>query len=256
VKERCDDRVLGALEWRDAVTAGPIRSWLEVTSGRARFTRNLSGLTVIVHVNGFETYERTLDLNALAPADVIAPASVSMEGQVVDPTGAYLPRKFTVLLPLNPSSEVDADGARPAGSLFAPVSVRLLPGPTARVDTGAAQIRVTASRADGVPLGNVLIRALATGNGGKVLGRGMTDARGEGLVIVPGLKRFAPGEGADEVTTSETEVRLQTVLPPPGEAVVDWDRMEASAGAVGVSDSQTLKLKAGGVFRRQLTLAT
>jgi len=32
--------------------------------------------------------------------------------------------------------------------------------------------------------------------------------------------------------------------------------MEASAGAVGVSDSQTLKLKAGGVFRRQLTLAT
>jgi hypothetical protein len=256
VKERCDDRVLGALEWRDAVTEGPIRSWLEVTSPRARFTRNLSGRVIIAHVEGFESYERVLDLGELAPGDVIAPASVAMVGQVWDPTGAYLPRQFTVLLPLNPSPEVDADGVRPAGSLFTPVTVRLLPGAAARVEAGAAQIRVSAARADGRPLGNVLIRALATSNGGRVLGRGMTDARGEGLVIVPGLKLFAPGEGADEVTTSETEVRLQTVLPPPGEAVVDWDRMEASAGAAGVNDTQTLKLKAGGVFRRPLTLAT
>ena len=54
MNEVLDSRVLGALRWIDAVTQTPIATPLVVTGAGLRFTRNLSGLTVITHAAGLE----------------------------------------------------------------------------------------------------------------------------------------------------------------------------------------------------------
>jgi len=241
MKERLDSRVLGAVRWLDAVTEGPIARPLAVASPDLRFVRNRSGLSVIVSAAGMGAYEACLDLDSLSPADVVPGLSLDFTAAVSDPTGRYLPRRFSLKLPRQAKPLRLPNGQRPADSIFEPMSVSLLPSPLAEVATGWAQVRITARTAEGAPLKNLYLRVIATA-GNAILGRGMTDGRGEGLVIVPGLKLFAPGNTPNEVTTSETEVRLEAVLPA-GNDLVDWTAMEPQAAAA--ENTTTLKLKAG-----------
>ena len=256
MKERLDQRVLGAIRWIDAVTQAPIPLPLVASSDELRFVRNLTGLTVITHADGLENYTGTLNLDTLAPADVIAVGSLAREGQVADPTGTYLPARFTLQLPRDPAPDLlPPDNHRPVNSLFTPIEIALLPSPAARLAAGCAQVRVLILDDDENPIPNALARVVATADDA-ILGCGLADARGEALVAVPGLKHFAPGATAEEVVTVETEARLEIIHPPAGEDVVDWTVLKAAPVAADDTDPELLNLKPGGLYSRRYPFAT
>jgi hypothetical protein len=255
MNEVIESRVLGALRWIDAVTQAPITRPLTVTGAGLRFTRNLSGLTVITHANGLEAYTRTFDLASLPGAEVVPNGSLSRTAEVEDPSGTYLPRRFTVDLPRDPSPDLlPPDGRRPAGSLFTPIDIALLPAPAARLPAGCAEVRVLIRTPAGVGIRNALARVIAT-SGGALLGCGLADDRGETLVAVPGLKHFAPGATEEEVVSVVTEARLEIILPPAGATIVDWTVLRAAAVAPGHTDPQLLQLTPGARISRQFPFA-
>jgi hypothetical protein len=251
MNEVLDTRVLGALRWVDAVTGAPIMRPLAVRGPGLRFTRNLSGLTVITHAAGLEAYARTFDLGTL-PADQVVPnGDVTLTADVEDPSGIYLPRRFTLELPRNASPDVlPPDGRRPPGSLFTPIDVTLLPSPAARLAPGCAEVRVLIQTPAGQGIRHALARVVAS-SGGAVLGCGLADERGEALVAIPGLKHFAPGPTADEVVSVETEARLEIVLPPANATIVDWTVLRGTPVAAGHTDPRPLRLKPGALLSRR-----
>ena len=250
MKERLDSRVLGAIRWIDAVTLAPIALPLVAESSMMEFTPNLSGLAVITEVDGLEAYTPTFNLDDLAPADVVATGSLARDGTVTDPTGNYLPTKFTLHLPRDPSTAVDVNGQRPANSLFTPIDVALLPSPSARVAAGCAQVRVLILDSSGQPIPNALARVIAT-TGNTLLGCGLADARGEALVAILGLQDFAPGSTPHHVVVLETEARLEIIHPPAGAAIVDWTVLRDAPVAAGDTDPNHLQLRPGGLYSRR-----
>lgn len=251
MNERIESRVLGAVRCTDAVTQSPIASPLVVSGPGLRFTRNLSGLTVITYADGLEAYTSTFDLSSLPPGAVVANGALALTAEIADPAGAYLPRRFTLELPRDPSPAVlPPDGRRPPGSLFAPVDVALLPSPSARVPAGCAEVRVLILTPAGAGIRNALARVVAT-DGGAVLGCGLADGRGEALVAIPGLKHFAPGATEDAVVSLETEARLEIILPPADAPVVDWTVLRDTPVAAGNTDPQLLRLRPGARLSRR-----
>src|SRR6185503_8089374 len=89
--EHCDTRVLGAIRWVDAVTRTAITQPLAARSSTAILARNHRGLSVIRSALGLEKYRRVFVLGDLPAADVKADESVTVQGEVRDPSGAYLP---------------------------------------------------------------------------------------------------------------------------------------------------------------------
>lgn len=258
MRERLENRILGAIRWVDAVTGAPIPLPLVARSASMRFTRNASGLAVITHADGLEDYPQTFDLDDLAPADVVTPGSLARAGEVLDPTGTYLPTRFTLALPRDPSPAVlPPANTRPANSLFTPIEVALLPSPAMRVPPGCAQVRVLIRDADGDPIPNALARVVATADDA-VLGCGLADARGEALVAILGLKHFAPGDSEAEVVSVETEARLEIIHPPAGQEIVDWQQLRDAPVADEDTDVDPtpLELKPGWLYSRQFPFTT
>lgn len=251
MNELLESRVLGAVRWIDAVTQAPISLPLAASGSGLRFIRNLSGLTVIAHAPGLEAHTPTFDLATLPPGDVVPIGDRTPSVDVTDPSGTYLPRRFPLALPRNPSADVlPPDGRRPPESLFTPVDIALLPAPAARLPAGCAEVRVHVRGPDGRGLPNALVRVVATA-GGAILGCGLSDARGEALAAIPGLRHFAPGATEDEVVSVETEARLEIVRPPADAAIVDWTVLRAAPVAAGDTDPQPLRLKPGVRISRQ-----
>ncbi len=251
MKERDDNRILGAIRWIDGVTSAQITFPLAVSAPNAKFVRNLSGLSVISSAAGLNNYTTAFDLTALPAPQRVANQSLSFTGQVADPSGVYLPRVFTIKLPRDESPALlPPDNHRPANSLFTPQDVVLLPAPAAPMSAGFAQVRLSIADTHGVPLPNVLARVVATADN-TVLGRGMSDPRGEALVAVPFLKLFAPGGTPDEVVTRETEARLELLFPPANQPIVDWTVLDATAVDPAHVDPVHLQLVAGGVYSRK-----
>lgn len=256
MKERLDNRIVGAIRWVDAITQSPIPLPLVATSEAMRFTRNLSGLAVITHAAGLEPYAEAFRLEDLDEEDEVEVGSLELEGQVADPTGTYLPRKFTIELPRDPSPELlPPDNRRPENSLFTPIDIELLPSPSAKLAPGCAQVRVLILDDEGNPIPNALARVVATADDA-ILGCGLADARGEVLVAVPALKQFAPGPTEEEVVTVETEARLEIVHPPPDEEVVDWTELREAAAAPDDVDPELLQLQPGRTYSRSYPFAT
>lgn len=251
MNEVLDTRVLGAVRWVDAVTGAPIALALTVRGPGLRFTRNLSGLTVITHAAGLEAYTRTFDLGTLPPGETVPTGDVTVTADVEDPSGTYLPRRFTFDLPRDASPDVlPPDGRRPPGSLFTPLDVALLPSPAARLAPGCAEVRVLIQTPTGQGIRHALARVVAS-DGGAVLGCGLADERGEALVAIPGLKHFAPGPTADEVVSVETEARLELILPPADAPIVDWTALRDAPVAAGHTDPRPLRLKPGALISRR-----
>jgi hypothetical protein len=256
VKERVETRILGAVRWLDAVTQAPIAVPLVATGDGLRFVRNLSGFTVVTHADGLENYIPVFNLDDLPPAQVVAPGAIELDGQVEDPSGMYLPMRFTLPFPLDPSPALlPPDNHRPPNSLFAPVDIALLPSPAARLSPGCAQVRVLILDDNGDPIPNALARVVATADGA-ILGCGLADARGEALVAVPSLKHFAPGATEEDVVTLETEARLEIIHPPADETVVNWTALRDAAVAAGDTDPALLRLKPGGLYSRRYPFTT
>lgn len=256
MKERVEKRVLGAIRWLDAVTRAPISLPLVARSETLRFQRNLTALTVITHAAGLAPYTRLFNLDALAETDEVAPLSLQRESEVHDPTGTYLPNRFTLQPPRDPSPALlSPDNRRPPNSLFTPIDIMLLPSPAARLAAGCAQVRVLILDDAGVPLPNALGRVVASADD-TLLGCGLSDARGETLTAVPGLKHFAPDETEDEVVSVATEARLEIIPPPLGARVVDWTDLKAATVADGDTDPELLRLKPDILISRRYPFTT
>lgn len=257
MKYRCDNRILGAIRWVDAVTRAPIQQPLVPVASppnpaRLRFVRNLGGLTVITHADTLATHTATFDLNELAEDDEVEPLARTFEAEVSDPTGSYLPRKFSLQLPRDPDPRrIPPDNSRPPNSLFTPIEIELLPSPTARVPAGWAQVRVLILDPQGHPIPNALARLVAPANG-TPLAFGQSDHRGEALIAIPGLKNFAPGDTEDEVVTVETPARLEILFPPPRDNPPDWTTLKSAAiAAPGHADATPLALSPGHTYSRR-----
>jgi hypothetical protein len=240
--EHVDRRIVAALRFVDAVTGLPVRRPLRVAANGVKWSRNRSGSYLITEAPGFEDYIATF---AEPPAEP-EPSSEEIELTVHDPENRFLARRRTVRLPRDP----DPGHAAEPDSLFQALVVPLFRSPSADLSSGWAVIRATVHGDEAEErLGGALIRVLR-GSDGEHLGSGLSDARGEALVAIPGIP-VTPWE--DEFGTgqsAEVEVRLDVVHDPEDRGVPDPDDLEARREELVVR-SRTATLASG----RVLTLA-
>ncbi len=133
-----DRRVLGAVRCLDATTGAPLRESVLMTAKGISFGRNRSGYYVIFGASGYPSLQAHTTVFQKPPATPVL-GSVTVELQVSDPSGQYLPRRYTLPLPRDPAPE----NANQSNSLFQPAPVVLYPAPTARTAPGWAVIRAT-----------------------------------------------------------------------------------------------------------------
>lgn len=253
IPEHVDNRVVGAIRWVDSITKSTITRPLVTKSPTALLVRNLSGLSIIKTAIGLEKYHHAFALESLRPEDVKTDESVEVTGEVRDPGDSYLPRAFTIMVP----RPAKPDQPLPANSLFKPVEIQLLPGRQARTMAGWTQVRVTVKNPAGELLPNVLVRVVATSGNGGVLGRGMSDKRGEALVIVPNLPLFQAGATSAVLVTSEVAARIEFIPPAAGgnASVVDWTALDALNATAANTGTKPLALKAGAAYSLQFTVS-
>ncbi|MFH7319208.1 hypothetical protein ACHHRT_01210 [Desulfurivibrio sp. D14AmB] len=233
MNERLEQRVLGALCLVDRVTGGAVGRELRVRSAQLILRRNARGYHVIVGAEGLEEH-------TAAFAHPPASPPLGSRGYLVeisDPLARYLPRTVSVHLPRDP----DPVGARAEDSLFRPLTVPIYPAATARLSPNWSSVRVSLSRGDdpltATPVRGALLRIVAEADSA-TLASGISDQRGEALVIVPGvpLTKFAAeedGGGDDEapVVVNSLPVRLELSLGDTDPWPVDPDLLESNHAA-------------------------
>lgn len=220
-------RIWGAVRFVDAASSRTIEGPLRLSAPGARWQRNRANLHVLMQLDepdvrraGFEAHESAFEqLPALAP--IVVSASVE------DPAGCYLPRRFEFTLPRA------AEPAGLAAPRFNALDVTLDAAPAAPLLPTWAVLRVSVFHA-GRPAPNAALRLLAT-VGVRLFGRGLSDARGEALVVAAGIAQLGVGAG-DIVVTPEV----------PAELVISFD---AAAPAGQPVNPDTLAVRAG-VIRR------
>lgn len=230
--ELIDRRVLGAVRFLDAPTGLRIAAPLRVASDGVRWVRNRRGDYVVLDAPGFEPHTVSFDRPPAAPPI----GSVRMTCRVDDPGGMYLARRFTLALPRDPDP---AHSGRP-DSLFTAAAVPLYPSPSAGALPGWAVIRASARRAGaGRPLAGAWIRVVRAADDAFLAG-GMTDARGEAFVAVPGIPVTTWGDGSGAVLTREVESRIELVFDPLAADVPDPDELEAGCDGwrAGTADAR------------------
>jgi hypothetical protein len=208
--ERLERRVLGAIEFVDAITGARVRAPLNVTGEGLRLARNASGLYVMLAAKGFEAYTQAF----ASPPQPSPGAPPVFSVAVEDPRRRYLGRRLSFPLPRKNAPEHDADSA------LAPLVAELYPSAAMPVAANWALLRVSVRRA-GHPetgLGNVLVR-LAPRPQGLSARMAITDARGEALLAVPGAPPVMPSEGGgaeggEPVLTEQFTAALNAVSDP------------------------------------------
>jgi hypothetical protein len=166
----------------------------------------------------FAAYEAAFD-------PVPAPAAFSVAATVRDPLQRYLPRQFALDLP-----RADVPPGRDAPR-FVPQDVVLDPAPSAHTQPTWAVLRVSVRHA-GLPAANAVLRLHGAG-GGALLGRGMSDARGEALVVAAGIAQVNVGAGA-LVVVDELAAELIVSHDPAADVSlpIDPDQLAVRAGVL------------------------
>lgn len=205
-RERIHSRVLGALRFVDAGTGAAIPGAMRVEAldGNARLVRNGSGLLVISQWSPLGEHRDAFPAPPAEP-DV---GSLSLRLAVDDPSGRYLPRLASLALPRDP----DPANREQSDSLFRPVEVPMYPSAAAAIGgNNWSLLRVSLSeQASGDRLGGALLRVHRNG---EVIARGLTDWRGEALVMVVGVPVMSFGDD-DAVVVAEIGVQLEAVFDP------------------------------------------
>jgi hypothetical protein len=152
--------------------------------------------------------------------------------------GALAPRRTIVALP----RDADPGHREQADSVFQPVPVALLPGPTCRVPATSAAVRVTVrKRGDGRRVANALVRVAS--NNGQFSAQSVTDAAGEALVIIPSFPLAFTGGGgsvADELPAKATAVADADTAVLVADAEVAAARARAAGQVGGFADPDAL----------------
>lgn len=234
IVELVERRVIGAIRLLDATTSLQIREPLIITADGASFRRNRGGLYVIWSAPGLEN---TMDSFQDPPA-VPGLQTVGLTLSIDDPTGRYLARRSTIHLPLDPDPQHAMD------SLFIPVDVQIFQGPAAPTAAGWAIVRASVTQATTANgLAGALLRVVRTSDGVR-LGLGLTDARGEALVAVPGIPVTTWDSGSGPVLASEVDATIEAVVDPAATGIPDPDDLEARHTSLR-STSSAVKLASG-----------
>lgn len=235
--EQVDRRVLGAIRVLDAVTGLRVIAPLRIEAPGLRLTRNLMGDYVILDAPGLRAHT----FEFLAPPPTPAAGSVPVELTIRDAGGEYLPQRRTILLPRDPDAKPPGDANRDRedspNSIFRAIEIALYPAPNARTAASWALVRATVIRqGTSEALGGALIRVVEKTNGGeeKLLGRGLSDERGEALVAIPGIKvtnwSQAPDDGP--VMTPKRAVTLQVIFDPAAQGLPNPESLEENRAAL------------------------
>lgn len=200
--ERVEWRVLAAIRPVDAVSGAEI-SWpltLRAEDEAVRIVRNRSGLQVIASWGRLAEHER-----AFLDPPPTTPGSQRLELVLLDPLGRYLPRRLSLPLP----RDATAAGEE---SLFEPVTVPLYPAASAAMGANWALVRASVHEAgSGDHLGGALLLARQEG---AVVGRGLSDGRGEALLALSGVPMQTFGDSEDAVLVSEVELSVEARFDP------------------------------------------
>lgn len=238
--ERIDRRVLGAIRFLDAATELPIRRPLKIEAEGLTLTRNRSYDYVIHQAAGLEAH---LDLFE-APPGAPALGSVSLPLTVSDPTRYYLPQQIGLALPRDP----DPANADNPDSLFQAVQVPLFPSSVVPVGGNWSVLRLTVSQppvapaTEGEAIAGALVRVVRQEDS-QIIARGMSDTRGQALIIIPGIpvtnfNGGAGGDGDDEdaglatgpVVALDTPVSLEFIVAPDLAWPANPEALEANVG--------------------------
>ncbi|HEY8209536.1 MAG TPA: hypothetical protein VIG99_18735 [Myxococcaceae bacterium] len=234
--ENVEHRALAAIRFLDEETRLPVRAPLKLSADGVRFVRNLRGLHVITDAPGFADYADHYDLPQTPPP----PATFTITA--TDPSRTYLSRRFTVQLPRDPSPGADED--LPADSVFKPVEVMLYPSAVARATAGSAVVRLSVTDNDGKPLPGALVEL--TLDTPAVVRRGLSDDRGEALVLVPGIPI---ADWSNPTATTEFDLTVKAAwtagAPPP-----DPDALAAALQTI----SGTIQVATGTEVARTIKL--
>ncbi|WP_437755049.1 hypothetical protein [Sorangium sp. So ce1389] len=210
-------RIAGAVRFISAVSRRPVTGRLLLSSDKAiEWRRNRSGDYVVWRAEGLDAYtghDPALtpdELNDLfdAPPGASAPESLSFDVTVEDPGREFIARRFLLRLPRRATA---AAGAEP--DVFLPVEVTMYPAPGAQGAGHGAELYVLVH--DGRGRDGALPGALVTVTiDDAEVGRGVTGAAGEALVVLPTLARFSVSQGNGAIVVSEQQARVQaSVLP-------------------------------------------
>lgn len=229
--ERIEQRVLGAMQLTDKITGGAITRPLSLSCAKATVVRNLSGLYVVTAAQRLQRHQAAFDKPPASPALF----SRSYRFAISDPLGRYLPRLYDLALPRDP----DPAHADQEGSLFTPLRVPLYPAGTATLSQNWSSLRISVARGAGhAPVRGALLRVVDRADD-TVLASGLSDERGEALVIVPGvpLTKFADSadaaevEGEAPVLVNTLPVRLELSLGASTPWPVNPDLLESNHAA-------------------------
>jgi hypothetical protein len=234
MRERLDQRILGAVQFIDVVSKLPVSLPLRVSG--ARVQQNRSGLYVIVApltgtpaAAAFEDYLETFP----APPTV---ANTPLTLRVEDFGGQYLAREFTFPAPLQVANENQAN------YLFKPVAINLFPSPAAPVQMNWAAVRVHVHRTNSTtPIAGALVRVTRNGQNTPV-GVGLSDARGEALVAIAGLPLVEAAEDDGPVLTSEYAASVEARVNPAA-LIPNPDTMAATIGLPSATANVTISPK-------------
>lgn len=250
----CQRRALAALRPIDGPSGLPITKPLQVTSPGLRFLAK-PGLYVVIDADNPALHAQILAFTT-APSVPPRPFVVTVR----DPAGRWLPRLATLRLPRdgNPVHKDQAD------SLFRPLDLLMFPAVTASATAWAALVQVSVLRG-GSGLRGALVRVRRKSDG-RELGRGLSDERGETLVVIPDLPAHSfAGEHGDDgdaspdapVLTADTAAILDVLALPPARSTwpLDPDQLEARRGTSGtLAATTTLTLRAGRRLALSLTV--
>jgi hypothetical protein len=183
---------------------------MKVVAEDAAFIRNRSNLYVIEKANGLEQHNASFGQAPTLPET----GHLTLSVQVSDPLNQYLPRIIEVNLP----RDADPEHFDNEDSLFNPVRVRLYAAPNARVMTNWSTVRVSVMRSEvgvgSVPVAGTLLRVIRNSDD-EVLSSGISDERGEVLIIVPGIPITQFADDEDDQGGGNGRGRGNPAEPPP-----------------------------------------
>jgi hypothetical protein len=237
--ELVERRILAAVAFVDATTGQRIRESLTIGApSGVRFVRNHSAIYVVTQSPGLTAFA-----NTFAPTPPL-PGPTTLNLTVADPSGTYLARRFGLDVPRDPTPAAPL----PANSVFSAVSVQLYRAPAAQTlpDWATVRAHVTRSAAD---VAGALVRVIRKSDTSRI-GTGISDERGEALVIVPGIPLVNWDAGAGPVLASQIDVTIEAVFVPGAGVPPNPDALINQPASISVD----AKLGAGGILTTTLAI--
>lgn len=242
--ENLDSRVLGAISLVDAATGQRIVEHMSVSSGSATLFRNRSSLYVISDAGGLANYVASFDTPSAPP---VGSSVISLE--VTDPNNKYLSRVASIALP----RDAIAANWQNSDSVFQPISLELYRNVQTKTLVNWSLVRVTAEDGSGAPVSGAFVQVLRVSDD-ELLGRGITDQRGEALVIIPNIPItiFSDSdEDEDEddedepaVLVMDINARVEISVAPATQWPVDPDVLQANHNSQ-IEDTANTSLRTG-----------